>query len=135
MKAIWSSHWKSSVQPRKQRKYRHNAPLHIRQKFLSANLSLELRTTYKRRSLQVRKGDEVEVKRGPLKGTRKAVERVDLRKTKVYLDGVRVKKVNGTEVLRPFQPSNLMIVKLHSDDKARLASLQQRKQPATPATK
>jgi len=131
MKTNWSSKWKRSVQPRKQRKYRHNAPLHVRQKFLAAHLSLELRTIHKRRSLPLRKGDEVKITRGPLKGTQKAVERVSVKKTKVYLDGVRVKKVNGTEVLRPFQPSNLMIVKLHGEDKARFAMIQRGKQ-ATP---
>ncbi|MCW1309534.1 MAG: 60S ribosomal protein L26, partial [Candidatus Nanoarchaeia archaeon] len=36
----WSKKWKSSKKPSKQRKYRYNAPLHIRRKFLSVNLSM-----------------------------------------------------------------------------------------------
>ncbi|MBS1194889.1 MAG: ribosomal protein L24p/L26e, archaeal/eukaryotic, partial [Methanomicrobia archaeon] len=46
-----------SIQPRKQRKARYTAPLHIKGKFLSATLSKELREQYKRRSLRVVKGD------------------------------------------------------------------------------
>jgi len=34
MKKIFSTHWKASKQPRKQRKYRAKAPLHIKRKFL-----------------------------------------------------------------------------------------------------
>ncbi|MBC7119559.1 MAG: 50S ribosomal protein L24, partial [Methanobacteriaceae archaeon] len=57
-----------SKQPRKQRKFLHNAPLHIRHKIMSANLSKELREEYNRRSLPVRKGDKVEIMRGDFKG-------------------------------------------------------------------
>ena len=42
MKKIFSKHWKSSKQPRKQRKYRAKAPLHIKRKLLNVNLSKEL---------------------------------------------------------------------------------------------
>ena len=41
-----------STQPRKQRKARYNAPAHLRGKFLSAPLSPELRTQYKKRTSQ-----------------------------------------------------------------------------------
>ncbi|MCD6275005.1 MAG: 50S ribosomal protein L24, partial [Candidatus Aenigmarchaeota archaeon] len=51
MKQLFSKSWVKSKQPRKQRKYRHNAPKHIRQKFMHANLSKELREKYNRRSL------------------------------------------------------------------------------------
>ena len=124
MKSKWSSAWNASKQPRKQRKYRHNAPLHIRHHFVAAHLAKELRATYQKRSMPLRKGDEVEIMRGPMAGIRKVVERVDLRRSKVYVEGVKVKKVNGTEVLRALQPSNLQITKINLDDKARLAAIQ-----------
>jgi large subunit ribosomal protein L24 len=119
MKKEWSRHWVRSVQPRKQRKYRHKAPLHARHRFMSANLSPELRRRFGKRSMPVRKGDEVEVMRGSQKGLRGTVSRVDLGRCRVYADEIKVKKVDASEVMRPLQPSNLKIVKLKLDDKMR----------------
>jgi large subunit ribosomal protein L24 len=119
MKKEWSSNWLSSVQPRKQRKYRYNAPLHVRQGFLKANLSKELRKRFNKRSLQVRKGDEIKVMRGNFKGKTGTIEKVDLRSTKVFVDEIKVKKVDGSEVPRPLHPSNIMLTKLKLDDKKR----------------
>lgn len=56
-----------SKQPRKQRKARYNAPLHIRHKFMSAALSDELRDKYGKRSFPLRKGDTVRVVRETIK--------------------------------------------------------------------
>ncbi len=123
MKKEWSSNWLSSVQPRKQRKYRYNAPLHVRQSFLRANLSPALRKRFNKRSLQVRKGDEIKVMRGSFKGKTGTIEKVDLRSTKVYVEEIKVKKVDGSEVPRPLQPSNIMLTKLKLDDKKRQAVL------------
>ena len=50
MKKKYSNSWKGSKQPRKQRKYRANAPLHTRHKMASANLSKELRKKYSKRN-------------------------------------------------------------------------------------
>ncbi len=119
MKRKWSREWISSKQPRKQRKYRHNAPLHVRHRFVSAHLSSELRKQFKKRSLPVRKGDEVEIMKGISKGMRGSVDRVDLKRCKVYVDGVNIKKVDGSEVLKAIEPSNLKIIKLKLDDKKR----------------
>ncbi len=119
MKQKWSPEWKSSVQPRKQRKYRHNAPLHVMHKFLGARLSETLTKQYGRRSLPVRKGDEVMVMRGSTKGKKGVVDRVSLNGSKVYIDGLTVKKVDGSEVMRPHHPSNLMITKPEMGDKKR----------------
>lgn len=118
----WSRKWKSSKQPRKQRKYRKNAPLHIRHKLVSVHLSKELQKKYKRRSFPVRKGDEVEIMRGNYKKKTGKVSRVDLKKMKVYIEGITRKKVAGTEVQVPFHPSNLRIISLF-EDKKRLKAL------------
>ena len=119
MKKDWSRNWVKSVQPRKQRKYRHNAPLHVRHKFLSANLSPELRRRFEKRSMPVRKGDEIEVMRGSSKGLRGTVNRVDVKKCRIYVEEIKVKKVDGSEIMKSLQPSNLRIVKLSLDDKMR----------------
>ena len=128
MKKSWSPKWLSSTQPRKQRKFRFNAPLHIQHSFLSAHLSKELRLQYKRRSFPLRKGDEVEIMRGDKAGLRAPV--AEIRKGRAYLEGQLVKKVDGSEVMPPFQPSNLKIVKLHLEDKRRLEALLKKREPA-----
>ena len=48
MKQKFSTKWNSSRQPRKQRKYLANAPLHLKRVLLSANLSKDLRKRYGR---------------------------------------------------------------------------------------
>ena len=119
MKKEWSPKWKGSSQPRKQRKYRANAPLHVKRKFLNAHLSKDLRVQYKKRSFPVRKGDEVQVMKGSFKKHRGVIEAVDMNSSKVYIDSIKVKKVDGSEVHRPFNPSNLLITRLNMDDKMR----------------
>ena len=115
----WSNKWVSSRQPRKQRKYRYNAPLHVRQKFVSAHLSEVLRGRFGKRSLPLRKGDEVKVMRGSDKGFKGKIERIDLKEGKVYIEGLNVKKVDGSEVLKPKNPSNLLITESKMEDKRR----------------
>jgi len=115
----WSKKWVSSSQPRKQRKYRYNAPMHVRQKFVSAHLSEALRNRFGKRSLSLRKGDEVKVMRGYKKGYRGKVDRVDLKKCKVYIEGYNFKKVDGSEMMKSIHPSNLIIVEPKMDDKRR----------------
>ena len=119
MKQKWSKSWVSSKQPRKQRKYRYNAPLHIRHKFVSAHLSKELIERFNTRSLPLRKGDFVEIMRGEFKGLKGKIEKIDLTKCKVYIENIKVKKVDGSEVKKAIEPSNLRIVRLNLDDKRR----------------
>ena len=121
MKKNWSPKWVGSSQPRKQRKYRYNAPLHIRRKFLSAHLSKELRERYGKRSVPLRKGDEVVVMKGGFRGFTGNVDRVDMSRSKVYIEGVKRKKVDGSEITVPIDPSNVMITKLTLEDKMRQA--------------
>ena len=96
----------SSKKPRKQRKFLHQAPLHLRRKLMAAHLSKELREKYKTRSLPVRKGDEVEVMRGKFKGKKGKIMKVDLKKYKVYIEGITIRRTDGTERLAPIHPSN-----------------------------
>jgi large subunit ribosomal protein L24 len=91
----------------------------VRKSFVSATLSKALRERFGKRSIPLRKGDEIEVMRGTFKGQRGVVDRVDLSKTKIYVDEIKIKKSDGSEVMRALQPSNLRIVKLNLDDKKR----------------
>ncbi len=115
MKRKFSTAWKASKQPRKQRKYRYNAPLHIRHHFLSAHLSKELREKLGFRSIPVRKGDKVRVMRGEYKGVKGTVIKVDMKKLKIYIDSVKRKKVSGQEVHVPIDPSKVEIIELAKD--------------------
>ena len=137
MKLSWSRKWVRSSQKRKQRKYRHNAPLHIRHKFVSAHLSPDLRRQFGKRSLPLRKGDEVEVMVGKFKGFKGEVNRVDLNKCKVYVEGIKIKKADSSDVARALEPSNLKIMKLKLDDKKRQMALDRagKKELQKPAAK
>jgi len=125
-KIKFSKSWKSSKQPRKQHKYRYNAPLHVRSRFMHVHLSKDLRKKYRKRSIGVRKGDAVSILRGQFKGKTGKVERVDLKQIKVYVTGVEILKKDGTKVLCPLEPSNLMIIELNLDDKKRIKSIERK---------
>jgi len=125
MKSKFSNTWKRSTQPRKQRKFRYNAPLHIRQKLIGVHLSKELRQKHKRRTVGLRKGDKVKVLRGQFKGKTGKVERIDLKKLKVYIMGIESVKKEGTKEYIPIDPSNLLLTELNLEDKKRRAKLQE----------
>ena len=112
-----------SKQPRKQRKARYNAPLHVRQKFMGARLSESLSKEYGTRSAAVVTGDTVKVMRGDFKGTEGKVQSVSLKGGKIAVDGVISTKVDGTEVPRLIYPSNVMITKLELKDERRESSI------------
>ncbi len=123
----------ASKQPRKQRKAYFNAPLHARQKLVTAPLSRELREKYGVRRLPVRKGDKVKIMRGDFSGHVGEVVRVDLKRVAIYVDGVTIKKADGTPVFRPIHPSNVMIVELKLDDEWRRKIIERRSRRAAEA--
>jgi large subunit ribosomal protein L24 len=122
MKTAFAKTWNRSVQTRKQRKYRYNAPLHVRHKFMGVHLEAGLRKTYGVRTLAVRKGDTVKVVRGQYKGKTGKVDRVDLQYTKVFIASIAITKKDGSKALIPQQPSNLVITSLDMSDDKRIAS-------------
>ena len=127
MKKEFSTSWISSKQPRKQRKYRANAPLHTKHKFLSAHLSKSLREKYGKRSFPLRKGDEVLVMRGAFKKKKAKVVSVDLIRSRIALENVQRSKKDGTKINVFFNPSSLKIEALNLDDKNRAKALEKGK--------
>jgi len=115
-----------SKQPRKQRRALYNAPLHVRQKLVSAPLSPELREKFGVRNLPVRTGDKVRVMRGDFKGHEGKVVKVDLRRLRIFVEGVTIKKADGTPVFRPIHPSKVMIIELNLKDPWRRRILERR---------
>ena len=127
MKKEFSTKWKASKQPRKQRKYRAKAPLHIKRKFLSSNLSKELRKRHGRRSFPLRKGDLVIIMRGTFKGKQGKVDKIDIKRTKVNIEKMQRSKKDGTKVNVVFNPSNLQIKELNLDDQRRIKAIEKQK--------
>ena len=94
-----------SIQPRKQRKALYTAPLHIRRKIMSANLSKDLRA---------------DIGKSDFKGHEGKVESIDAKRYKVTVEGVTLSKPDGNAVLLPIHPSNLMIIEADLKDERRL---------------
>ena len=126
MKKEWSNSWISSKQPRKQRKYKHNAPLHKRRKMMASHLSKELRQKHKKRSVALRKGDKVKILRGKFKSLIGKVEKVMLSRYKVHISGAELKKADGRKAKYPIDPSNLVVIDLEKSDKKRVEVLERK---------
>lgn len=120
----FSKTWKSSRKPAKQRKYRLNSDLHVKQKFINAHLSKDLRKKYGKRSIGLRKGDKVKVMVGRFRKHEGKIENISLRKSMVFVNGVEISKKDGTKKMLALQPSNLMITELNLEDKLRQKALE-----------
>ncbi len=122
----FSRTWKNSKKQRKQRKYRLNAPLHIKQKFVHTHLSKDLRKKYGKRSVGLKKGDKVKIMRGQFKKQEGKVEKIDLRSSKIFVSGIEITKKDGTKKMIALHPSNLMVSELSLEDKLRQRALERK---------
>ena len=126
MKIKFSTSWKKSKQPRKQRLYRYNAPLHTKRKFIRVHLSKELKSKYNRRSFGLKKGDKVKIVRGQFRKKTGTVEKIDTKNEKLYINSVETVKKDGTKVNYPIHPSNVVLNELNLDDKMRQKILERK---------
>lgn len=115
----WSKSWKSSTQTRKQRKYSHNAPLHVKHKMTNASLSAELKEKHGVRSVPVKTGDEVVITTGQFKGKSGKVTKVSVSRIFAHVEGAVIKRADGSDSFYPIHPSNLKIIRLDLGDKRR----------------
>ncbi len=120
MKTQFSTSWISSRQTRKQRKYRTNAPLHLKGKMMSVMLAKELRKQHNKRSMPIRKNDTVKVLKGEFNGKTGKVNEASRKKMKIQIEGIQKKKKDGTAVKVWFDPSNVIITSLYTEDKERM---------------
>lgn len=127
MKNKFSTKWKASSQPRKQRKYSVNAPLHIKRKLLSVNLSKDLRKKYNRRNIPARKGDTVKIMVGKFKKKNGKIISIDTKTSKIKIEGIMIKKQDGSKANVKIHPSNLQITELNLTDKKRMKTQKQEK--------
>lgn len=119
MKNEWSKSWNASIRPAKQRKYRYNAPLHIKHNFLAVHLSPELRKKHETRATPIRKGDKVKILVGQFKKKTGKINKVLIKNQKIYIEGIETVKKDGSKAFIPIHPSNLMITELDLADKRR----------------
>lgn len=127
MKNEFSRSWNASTQPRKQRKYRYNAPAHLRRVMLGAQLDKPLRERFGRRSAAVRRGDTVKVMRGSFKGKQGTVDSVSYVQMLIYVSGCERTRVKGRNAKVGIDPSNVRIIALAGTDKKRTAALERSK--------
>lgn len=125
MNQEFNTSWKASKRPGKQRKYVAKAPLHIKQKLVAAHLSKELREKYKTRSASLRKGDTVKIMAGKFKNKTGKVTKVLLKTSKILVEGMQVKKQDGSKSDVKLTPSKMQIIQLNLDDKKRFKDRKQ----------
>jgi large subunit ribosomal protein L24 len=97
----------------------------VRHSFLNAHLSKDLRKKYGKRSLPLRKGDEVLVMQGSFAKKKAKITSVDLKKGRVALEGIQHSKKDGSKVHVFFSAHKLMIQSLTLDDKERAKILKE----------
>mgnify|MGYP001626198533 CR=1 FL=1 len=115
-------------QPRKVRKRQvYRAPLHVKSKQLVAPLSDELRRELGVKRLRVRTNDTVLIVRGSFKGHEGRVVKVDVKKGRIYVEGVTRVRSDGREVHIPIHPSKVVITKLDLSDELRKRIIERRK--------
>ena len=126
MKKKFSTKWKASKQPRKQRKYRHQATLHVLGRFLRAPLSKELAKKNGVKRARIVVGDKVKVMVGKFRGKEGKIEMIRLKKSKAVITGIEVSKKDGSKSRPLFHASNLMIIDLNLENKKRFKSRQEK---------
>ncbi|MGD2200431.1 MAG: 50S ribosomal protein L24 [Candidatus Bathyarchaeota archaeon] len=114
------------TKPGKARKKRFNAPKHIRRKHLSAPLSPPLKAEHGTRSMPIRSDDTVQITKGDRKLSEGKVMRVDVKRGKIYVEGVTRNRMDGSTVQIPIRPENVIITRLNLDDSKRREILERR---------
>ena len=96
---------------------------HRRDKFLGANLSVNLREQHNKRSMRVIKGDTVRILRGEYVGIEGKVEKVNTERSTLAIEGVQREKIRGGNVKVQVHASNVQIISLNTDDDYRLKGI------------
>jgi len=115
----FSKKWISSKNPSKQRKYLAKAPIHLKRKLLSVNLSKELRKKWGKRNVVLKKNDVVKIMRGKFKGKKGKVLVLKIKRQRIEIEGIQLKKQDGSKANTPVKASNLQIVELNLEDRKR----------------
>ena len=109
------THSDVSSSRRKARKAHFTAPSSIRRKILSCHLNADLKKQHGVRSIPVRKGDTVKIRRGNNKDREGKVHSVYRRRWCIYVDKISKELLTGKSVNTPIHPSNCEITALKLD--------------------
>jgi len=93
---------------------------------IASHLAEDLMLRYKRRSIQVIRGDTVKIMRGSYKGRIGKVRKVDVKNQRIEVEGITITKVDGKSVPYPIHASNVLITKLNLTDPWRRRKLEER---------
>jgi large subunit ribosomal protein L24 len=89
---------------------------------MGALLDKPLREKYGMRNIEVRKGDDVKIMRGKFSKKQGKVVVVDVKNTRIQVDGVQRAKRGGEKLETWFHPSNVKIILLDNSDNRRFKS-------------
>src|ERR671919_881732 len=103
-----------------------HVPKHVRDAMICSSLADNLREQYTRKSVRVKKGDNVRVMRGEYSGIEGKIEKVNTQRGTLAIEGVQREKVRGGNVKVQIHSSNVTISNLNLDDKYRQNALQGR---------
>ena len=94
---------------------------------MSVNLSKDLRKKQGKRNIPIRKGDTVKIMRGKFKKKTGKVIEVSIKYSKIMIEGMQIKKQDGSKINAKFRSSNLQITDLNLDDKKRMKTQKENK--------
>jgi large subunit ribosomal protein L24 len=96
-----------------------HVPKHVRDAMICSSLTDNLREQYTRKSVRVKKGDNVRVMRGEYSGIEGKIEKVNTQRGTLAIEGVQREKVRGGNVKVQIHASNVQIIGLNLEDKLR----------------
>jgi large subunit ribosomal protein L24 len=99
-------------------------PKHMTERMLRSPLSRALREKYGRRNVRVIAGDTIKVMRGEYSGIEGKVEKVNMKRGSLAIEGIQREKVRGGNVKVEINSTNVVVTDLDLDDKLRLALIQ-----------
>lgn len=114
------------TKPSTSRKLRYNAPPHQRRRFISAQLSPNLRAEHGTRSMPIIVDDTVSITKGDRKLSEGRVLRVDTKNYRIYIEGVTRTRMDGSTVQIPIKAENVIITRLNLNDQWRRRILERK---------
>jgi large subunit ribosomal protein L24 len=102
----------------------YQATFQTKSKQLGSALSKELHKKYGKRSVRVIEGDSITILRGEFKGVDGKVAKISIPKSSVAIEGVKKEKTKGDKFDVYIHTSNLVVTSLNTDDKLRIAKLE-----------
>ena len=99
-------------------------PKHMTERKLRSPLSRALREKYGRRNVRVIAGDTIKVMRGEYSGIEGKVEKVNMKRGSLAIEGIQREKVRGGNVKVEINSTNVVVTDLDLDDKIRQALIQ-----------